>query len=322
MKNNKKNVTSFYYAASLAASWAWGTSLVVGMQIIQDKGFIPFLIWAIANSLALPLFGFLAYRIPNLSKIVNSKVVMIFTTIVMMFCLWIQMNAIYQYLNNLSFMTDFLSKTIAISVITFMIFALYKDGLVKSISIDNPLWYGCYVCLFILLICGFTFNVDKYNIVSLVDKKEIYWALNTCIILFSGPIMCVQNWQMAEKMKIEKKMSAHYIAGLLFAVYMIFVGCLGYFHFNGLMNVLLVIVVLCIGLSTADSAIVGLQKIAGKKIGLIIALFAVVFWNFVSDLGVMNLWITMGNMRKWVAGVCVGVAFAIEIKKKINKKRK
>ena len=83
---------------SLAASWAWGTSLVVGMETVQTKGFIPFLIWAIANSLAIPLFGFIAYRIPNLEKVVNSKIVMIFTTIVSIFCLWIQLNAIYQYL--------------------------------------------------------------------------------------------------------------------------------------------------------------------------------------------------------------------------------
>ena len=53
MKKILKNST-FFYAMSLAASWAWGTSLVVGMETVQTKGFIPFLIWAIANSLAIP----------------------------------------------------------------------------------------------------------------------------------------------------------------------------------------------------------------------------------------------------------------------------
>ena len=55
MKKGLKNST-FFYAMSLAASWAWGTSLVVGMETVQTKGLIPFLIWAIANSLAIPLF--------------------------------------------------------------------------------------------------------------------------------------------------------------------------------------------------------------------------------------------------------------------------
>lgn len=318
-KNLLKKNTTFYYAMSLAASWAWGTSLVVGMQTIQEKGFIPFLIWAIANSLALPLFGFIAYRIPNLSKVVNSKVVSIFTTIVMMFCLWIQMNAIYQYLNNFEFMTDIVSKVIAISVITLMIFALYKDGLVKSIFIDNPLWFLCYFLLIALLICGFVFNVECFDIVGLTNNSEISWALNSCIILFSGPIMCIQNWQMAELLKEEKKMKAHYLAGGLFAFYMALIGCLGWFQFNGIMNILLIIVVLCVALTTADASIVGLQKIAGKKIGAIIALVAVALWNFVSDLGVMGLWTTMGNMRKYVAGACILVAIGLYFYQKRKK---
>ena len=321
MENILKNKNSFYYAMSLAASWAWGTSLVVGMQTIQEKGMIPFLIWAIANSLALPLFGFIAYRIPNLSKVVNSKVVMIFTTIVMMFCLWIQMNAIYQYLNKIDFITDIISKIIAISVIAIMVLALYKDGLVKSIFLDNPLWSICYILLIALLICGFVFNVDKFNIVKVADNKEISWALNSCIILFSGPIMSIQNWQMAEKLKDENKMKAHYISGVLFALYMALVGFLGFFKFNGIMNLILILVVLCVALTTADAAIVGLQKIAGKKIGIAIALVAVALWNFVADMGVMGLWTTMGNMRKYVAGACIVVAISIEIYQKIKKKK-
>lgn len=322
MEKSIKNKSSFFYAMSLAASWAWGTSLVVGMQTIQEKGIIPFLIWAIANSLALPLFGFIAYRIPNLSKVVNSKIVTFFTTIVMVFCLWIQMNAIYQYLNNLNFITDIASKIISIAIMIFMVIALYKDGLVKSIFIDNPLWFLCYALLFVLLILGFVFQVERYSLVSVVNQKEISWALNSCIILFSGPIMCIQNWQMAEKLKAENKMKAHYTAGLLFALYMAFVGCLGYFHFNGIMNIILVLVVLCVSLSTADAAIVGLQKMAGKKIGVIIALIAIALWNFVSSMGVMGLWTTMGNMRKYVAGACIIVAIGMYFYQKRKNREK
>ena len=322
MEKSIKNKSSFFYAMSLAASWAWGTSLVVGMQTIQEKGIIPFLIWAIANSLALPLFGFIAYRIPNLSKVVNSKIVTFFTTIVMVFCLWIQMNAIYQYLNNLNFITDIASKIISIAIMIFMVIALYKDGLVKSIFIDNPLWFLCYALLFVLLILGFVFQVERYSLVSVVNQKEISWALNSCIILFSGPIMCIQNWQMAEKLKAENKMKAHYTAGLLFALYMAFVGCLGYFHFNGIMNIILVLVVLCVSLSTADAAIVGLQKIAGKKTGVIIALIAIALWNFVSSMGVMGLWTTMGNMRKYVAGACIIVAIGMYFYQKRKNREK
>lgn len=232
------------------------------------------------------------------------------------------MNAIYQYLNNLDFITDIASKIISIAIMIFMVIALYKDGLVKSIFIDNPLWFLCYALLFVLLILGFVFQVERYSLVSVVNQKEISWALNSCIILFSGPIMCIQNWQMAEKLKAENKMKAHYTAGLLFALYMAFVGCLGYFHFNGIMNIILVLVVLCVSLSTADAAIVGLQKIAGKKIGVIIALIAIALWNFVSSMGVMGLWTTMGNMRKYVAGACIIVAIGMYFYQKRKNREK
>ena len=266
MKEKFKKNSTFMYAMSLAASWAWGTSLVVGMQTVQTKGIIPFLIWAIANSLAIPLFGFIAYRIPNLERVVNSRVVMLFTTIISVFCLWIQLNAIYQYLCNLEFMNELVAKIISMSVILIMTIALYKDGLVKSIFLDNPLWSVCYVLLFMLVILGFTTNVERYTIVNVTDKSQIRWAFNSCLILFSGPVMCIQNWQMAEKLKSENKMKAHYLAGVLFGIYMAFVGVLANFKFTGNMNIILIFVVLCVALSTADAAIVGIQKIANKKL--------------------------------------------------------
>ena len=311
MKEKFKKNSTFMYAMSLAASWAWGTSLVVGMQTVQTKGIIPFLIWAIANSLAIPLFGFIAYRIPNLERVVNSRVVMLFTTIISVFCLWIQLNAIYQYLCNLEFMNELVAKIISMSVILIMTIALYKDGLVKSIFLDNPLWSVCYVLLFMLVILGFTTNVERYTIVNVTDKSQIRWAFNSCLILFSGPVMCIQNWQMAEKLKSENKMKAHYLAGVLFGIYMAFVGVLANFKFTGNMNIILIFVVLCVALSTADAAIVGIQKIANKKCGTVISLLAIASWNWVIPMGVMGLWTTMGNMRKYVATICIMVAVAM-----------
>lgn len=48
---------------SAASSWAWGTSLVVGMEIAQTKGLGAWAIWATANTAALAIFGLLAPRI-------------------------------------------------------------------------------------------------------------------------------------------------------------------------------------------------------------------------------------------------------------------
>lgn len=117
----------------------------------------------------------------------------------------------------------------------------------------------------------------------------------------------------------ENKMKAHYLAGGLFAIYMALVGVLANFKFNGIMNVILILIVLCVALSTADAAIVGIQKIAKKKWGTVISLLAIASWNWVIPMGVMGLWTTMGNMRKYVAAICIIVAVAMYFIQKKNK---
>ena len=111
-------------------------------------------------------------------------------------------------------------------------------------------------------------------------------------------------------------------SGVLFAIYMIFIGILAYFKFSGIMNLILILVVLCVALTTADAAIVGIQKTTSKKWGTIISLFSIMAWNLVIPMGVMGLWTTMGNMRKYVVAICIVVAITMEIIEKKKKKNK
>lgn len=48
-----------YLGSSIAISWAWGTSLILGLEIARTKGIETFLIWALANTLTLTIFGLL-----------------------------------------------------------------------------------------------------------------------------------------------------------------------------------------------------------------------------------------------------------------------
>ena len=57
MTNEKLSLKKI--GASSAASWAWGTSLIMGQQIAQEKGIIAWIIWAVCNTLTLALFGWL-----------------------------------------------------------------------------------------------------------------------------------------------------------------------------------------------------------------------------------------------------------------------
>ena len=106
----------------------------------------------------------------NLKKIIESKIVAIFMIIVSIFCLWIQLNAIYQYLGNLSIFSDIIIKAICILIMIALTLFLYKDGLIKSIFLDNPLWYVCYLILFILVIYGVLSDIELYNIKYLNNR--------------------------------------------------------------------------------------------------------------------------------------------------------
>lgn len=311
MKNQKLK-----YSVSLAAGWAWGVSLIVGMETVQQKGIIPFFIWAFANSIALPVFGLIAFRIPNLYKVVENRFIQGFMTIIMIFCLWIQLNSIQQTLLNSNLLPHIWCSIIPIAFAVLLMIALYNNGIVRNVLIDNPLWIICSILLVGLIIGGFAFGVEHNEILSFANKNDIKWAFSTWPILLCGPIMNIQNWQMAEKLNSEQKMNAHIYAGIIFAVYMIFVFVLSFFKLNTIMTLVLVPVIMCITLSTIDASIVGMQKIGGKKIGLALSLFTICFWPFLQKFGVLELWTFMGNARKYVATFCIFVSIIISIKEK------
>lgn len=297
-----------YYAMSMAASWAWGTSLVVGMQIAQDRGTIPFVIWATANSLSLPLFGFIAFKIKKLDEIMKSKALLLFTTAVQCFCLWIQMNAIYEILIKYNITGDMTAKIVAIGIATVFLFALYNNGLMRNVSTDQPIWSICYIGMILIAIIGFASGSGFREITMVNSSDDIGWALYTCIVLFSGPLMDIQNWQLARKVYAEKRMKSYYVAGILFAVYMALVYMLAYLQFNRVMDITMVVVIICVATSTINNAIVGVQEIAGKKVGFAIAGICIAAWQIVIPLGVMGLWLTMGTARIYVSAVCIALA--------------
>lgn len=307
MKNEqtRKIIT---YGLSLAASWAWGVSIIVGMETVQTKGYIPFVIWAVANSLALPLFGIIAFGIPRLHEIVDTKAVQLFTTCIMIFCLWIQMNAIYEKTQQLG-LSAISCEFITIIIAMALTVGLFRDGLIRNILIDKALWCVCYLVLIIMLVYAQITNQGHYELVSYGLKSDLSWAWNTVPILFAGPIMNIQNWQMAHKLKDEGLLKrSHVVAGIFFGIYMVIVFLLAHYKFDSVLYMIQIAAILCITITTMDAAIVGMQRIAGAKIGLIIAMVTICVWRFVIPMGVLDLWTFMGNRRKEVAIVCIVVA--------------
>lgn len=310
------NHRALFYAMSMAASWAWGTSLVVGMEIVQTRGAIPFIIWATANSLAIPLFGLLARKLKGFYEIVNSKAVTVFTTCVQVFCIWIQMNAIYQYL-GIAGVSDLWCKVIPIIVASVFLILLFKNGLIKAIVTDNPIWYGVYGLMLILVVLAFVTNAPTHNIVTLNSTGDISWALYTAIVLFSGPIMGIPFWQYFDRCKQDGQLKAFNVAGLLFGAYTILIFVLAHFSLEGTAMIwILVACIFLVAISSINSAVVAMQRLAGYKVGFGISACAIAGWQIVIPMGVMGLWLTMGTARVYVSIICIVLALIWSHRKK------
>lgn len=79
---------------SAASSWAWGTSLVVGMEVAQTKGLGAWAIWAMTNTAALALFGLLAPRL-KVMRAFDRPVIKAGALLIQLFILVIQMCEFY-----------------------------------------------------------------------------------------------------------------------------------------------------------------------------------------------------------------------------------
>lgn len=68
-----KNKPSLFYSMSIAATWAGVGSLMMGVEMTQKYGVVPFLLWALGNTLACIVFGIFAPMIPKLRDVFRSR---------------------------------------------------------------------------------------------------------------------------------------------------------------------------------------------------------------------------------------------------------
>ena len=282
----------FKIGMSAAASWAWGTSLIVGMQIAQQKGIIAWSIWAIANFLTLAVFGFLTDIGLLGRKVFDKKPIKICALIIQIFCLIIQLNIIYQVLVDLEF-KHYEAYFISVFIGLFFILIMYTRGLSMSIKTDVWQWLLCMVSIIAIICVGYFDNVPKIQYQQ-SSYSDILWGIWSAIILLSGPIGDVQHWQRAE---ISRNTGAYYLGSLFFSFYMILILIMSQFEFNNIMNGILLFAVLCVTTSTIDSIAVALHEISNKTVGTCVAIVVCLLWGIFVEFGILQLWSYAGIFR-------------------------
>ena len=277
---------------SIAASWAWGTSLIVGMQIAQQKGLIAWGIWAGANCLTLALFGALTRSGFLSRRVFESKWIKWSAIGIQIFCLIIQLNI----LNTIALQMGagpVAAYLFATTIGVIFTLWMYRHGLRMSILTDKyqALFTGAVLLAIIGIALGMGVPTIEHTESSLSD---IAWGVWSACILFAGPIGDIQHYQRAE---VAGKANSYSMAAGLFAIYMGLVLTMSFFEFNFFMNSLLILAVVFVTSSTIDSIAVALHEIANKKVGTAVALFVCFFWGLFASMGIIDLWSKAGVFR-------------------------
>lgn len=311
-----KNFGILKLASSAAASWAWGTGLIVGMEIAQTRGVGAWLIWAVCNSLTLALFGLLMKCGILNRRVMNSKPFKAFAIVIQVFCLLFQMTVINTVLCRLG-CPPIASYAAASAVGVIFTLWMYKKGLPTSIKTD-VVQYGIAIGgMALAAVVGVASGAEP-AVRAVSSAPDILWGIWSGCVLLSGPIGDLQHWQRGE---LPNGPKAYLAAAGVFAVFLALDFLLSGFVFTPAMNAILIAIVLSVTSSTIDSIAVAMHELGGKKVGTAVLLAVCLGWGALVSVGVLSLWSHLGIPRVAfaVALVVGGIILKLRSKKEPEK---
>lgn len=312
VENFKQNPTAFY-AMSIAATWANAGSLLNGISTSQNDGILPFLLWALGNTLACIVFGVFAPMIPKLREVFRSRAMKIIMGIMCPFQCWISMNGIQTV-----FADTALGKTggviIALAFAIFFAILLYKFGMIRNVLTDHYGWTAVYVLVFgITLVALFQSGGNFVPLSWGVDSVPV--GIKNCLLLIPGAFMYPYFFELLDyndknedgtnKIDVRKTFIA---GGLIFGFYLVFIFIMSFTYFSPVLNFIKAILVTLIAISSLSSFQYSMYIVFGKKIGLGLNAATVALWQLLIPLGVMGAWTLMASLRIYIVAAAILVA--------------
>lgn len=323
IKQKFKENPQFYYSMSIAATWAGVGSLMMGIEMVQNYGVIPFLLWAFGNTLACIVFGIFAPMIPKLRDVFRSKPMKIIVGLMCPFQVWVSMNGIQSIFQDtiLSNLGTIFAYALAIAFIIMLI----RYGMIRNVLTDHYGWIVVYAVAFLLTICAIIYSQGNMNILSLgVENATI--GIEKCILLIPGAFLYPYYFEILDynesnedgtrKVNVRQ---AFIMGGVLFGAYLIFTFLLAWTNFSPALNIVKAFLIVLIASSSLSSFQYSIYITFGKKLGLGINIASVVAWQFLVPLGVMGVWTLMSTIRIYIVAVAIVIALVWHF---VSKKRK
>ena len=323
LKSKFKANPTIYYAMSIAATWANAGSLLNGVSTAQKNGIIPFLLWAIGNTLACIVFGLLAPRIPKLRDVFRSKVMKIVMGIMCPFQCWISMNGIQTVFADTP-LGPTAGVIIAMAFAVFFIFLLWKYGMIRNVLTDHLSWSIVYAIVFALTIVALIVSPERSPLQFGGDAIGV--GVKNCLLLIPGAFLYPYYYEILDyndknedgTAKINAP-RAFVLGGVLFGVYLIFIFLMSYAQFGPALNIIKAVLVTLIAVSSLSSFLYSLYLTFGRKFGLALNVVTVGAWQFLIPLGVMGAWTLMASIRIYIVAAAILAAliwYAISRRKK------
>ncbi len=309
-----KSNPRFYYAMSIAATWAGAGSFIIGTQVAQTAGLFPWLLWALGNTLTCIVFGLLSQRFPKLREVAKSKPVQILMGLMCVFQIWVNMGGIYEMLSP-TIIGSTASYIIVYGLSVFFIIFYLKRATFRNVATDNFSWGIVYLLIGILVVYSMITN-GIHGISTDIVPAEIKAKGWTCITLAFGAFFYPTFWELLdyndanedETKKIDMK-RPFIMGGLLFGFYLLFVLAGSLTTYSPTVNLLKGILVSLVAISSLSSFLYGAMVNFGKKIGVVVDVAAVGLWQLLVPMGVMGVWTLMQNVRIWMVLAMFVAAF-------------
>lgn len=280
---------------SLASTWAWGVSIIVGTQVVQEKGLLAFLVWATANALALTLFGMVAKNVSIKETIADvmhgilKPLYHYFTLLIQFFSVLVNITAI----KTACLMLGFPAYTCHLFTLALFFIVLWKGFDI------NVKWDVAFILIWIAVLAGIIAMMPKTTpVVVASGRNDILWALWGAVILLCGPVVDQQMWQ--RQISLRKKFSVNpfLFGSAVFAVYMVLVGLFGIYGAN--YPAAIAVIIFCVAGSTLMSALSALscygESLTRGKL-MMTGCYALASGCLIFELPVLVLWQLYGSLR-------------------------
>jgi hypothetical protein len=290
---------------------------MVGMQMAQNFGIVPFLLWALGNTLACIVFGIFAPMIPKLREVFNSKPMYYLVGFMCIFQVWINLNGIYAVFADTPLTSTF-GLILAYATAIFFIILLIRNGVIRSVLTDNGSWTLVYAGALLLTIGAIIYSRGNMIPLSLgLETANLMEGLERCILLIPGAFLYPYffrlldyndgNEQGTKKINIRR---SFIMGGCLFGAYLTFTFLLAWTHFSPVLNVIKALLIFIIAISTVSSFLFSIYITFGRKLGLAVNIATIGLWQLLIPMGVLGVWTLMASIRIYIVGGAILIAFA------------